>query len=191
MEKIAPFAGAIGAVAAALVAGAITFLVAVFTKESKISEFRQAWINDLRLDTSRFIGIWYYITSDLDLVENTSDFSNREFWRDLRDEVIELETLQSRIELRLNPTEHAVVIDQVRMLASAEAVTGLSFEQRKREIDEFSRQIQRVLKEEWALVKVGEETYRKVRAVSRVVTWLLVALLCSSAIVAVFKVLST
>jgi hypothetical protein len=187
MKDLVPYAGAIGTVLAALVAGAITFLVTVFTKESKVSEFRQSWIDGLRHDASRFIGIWYFVTGDIDLVKDSNELSNRKFWRDLRDEMIELETLQSRIELRLNPTEHASVIDQVRMLASAEAMAGLAFDARKREIDAFSYQIQQILKDGWEQVKLGEETYRTVRMVSRAATWIFVVLLGLSVLVAIYK----
>jgi hypothetical protein len=46
---------AIGAIAAALIAGLLTFLGLIVAKENKTSEFRQAWIDSLRLDFAKLI----------------------------------------------------------------------------------------------------------------------------------------
>lgn len=44
----------IGAVVAACIAASISFLTLVISKEQKISEFRQAWIDDLRSELAEF-----------------------------------------------------------------------------------------------------------------------------------------
>ena len=46
---------AIGAIAAASIAGLLAFLGLIIAKENKTSEFRQAWIDSLRLDLSKLI----------------------------------------------------------------------------------------------------------------------------------------
>lgn len=46
---------AIGAIAAASIAGLLAFLSLIIAKENKTSEFRQAWIDSLRLDLSKLI----------------------------------------------------------------------------------------------------------------------------------------
>jgi hypothetical protein len=54
--KIPPSAyPAIGVVMAAIIAGGISFLVTVLSKDHKTSEFRQAWIDALRDDLSEFV----------------------------------------------------------------------------------------------------------------------------------------
>jgi hypothetical protein len=170
MSNITPFVGAVATIFAAVVGGAITFLVAVFTKESKISEFRQNWIDGLRDDTSRFIGTWYHVAAELELVD-PSEYATREFWRSMKSELLELEILQSRIELRLNPDEHRIAIAKVKFLANGESLTALNHDQRKAQIESFSETMQSILRDEWRRVKRGEETYRLVKTYSK---WALV-----------------
>lgn len=55
----------VGAVGAALVAGLISFLSLVIGKEQKISEFRQAWIEDLR---KCLVGYLVHINALSDLI---------------------------------------------------------------------------------------------------------------------------
>src|SRR5690606_7505857 len=148
--------------------GSITYLVAVFTKESKVSEFRQSWIDGLREDTAEFIGIWYFEAAELELVPS-SEFSTREFWRSMKGELMQMEILQARITLRLNPEEHSGVIDQLRFLANGESLTGLAHTQRVEEITSLSDDVQKILKSEWTRVKNGENTYRLIKTVSKIV----------------------
>lgn len=169
MTYFSTFAGAIATIVAALVGGGITFLVAVFTKENKVSDFRQNWIEGLREDTARFIGIWYYVAAELELVPS-DEFSSRDFWRSMKDQFMELEILQARIGLRLNPGEHAEVIESLGFLAQGESLTALTHAQRKAEIESFSEEVQRILKSEWTRVKRGEDTYRNIKRVSK---WML------------------
>ncbi len=44
----------LSAIAAAFIAGAVSFIVTVLSKEQKTSEFRQAWIDALREDLAIF-----------------------------------------------------------------------------------------------------------------------------------------
>lgn len=46
---------AVGAVLAATIAGGMSFLGSVFSKDQKTSEFRQAWIDGLRSEISQLI----------------------------------------------------------------------------------------------------------------------------------------
>lgn len=168
MENITPLVGAAATIIAAFIAGSITYLVAVFTKESKVSDFRQSWIDGLREDTAKFIGIWYYVAADIDLL-NDQEVSSRDFWKSSKDEFIQMEIMQAKIELRLNSKEHADAIEQLRYLASGESIAGLSHPQRVEEIRSFSDKIQKILKSEWTRVKNGENTYRLIKNASRIV----------------------
>ena len=162
-----PFVGAAATILAAFIAGSITYLVSVFTKEGKVSDFRQNWIDGLREDTAKFIGIWYYVAADVDLLTE-EEVTSREFWRGAKDEFIQMEVLQAKIELRLNPKEHSEAIEQLRFLATGESIAGLSHLQRVEEIRSFSDKIQKILKSEWTRVKQGEATYRYIKHASRV-----------------------
>jgi len=167
METIQLLVGASATVIASLIAASVTFLVAVFTKESKISEFRQTWIDELRNDLSEFVGIWYFLSHEFEDAAKRPEFiSSREFWVGLKPEVLRVEQLQARIELRLNPAEHVELTKQLQALAKLESFIGQPFASRKDAINRFITESQRVLGVEWRVVKRGEPTYRWVKRLS-------------------------
>ena len=158
-------AAATATVIAALIGATLTFLVAVFTKENKTSEFRQSWIDALRADIAEFISIWYFITADLAAVarEGTGGKGAREYGQAFKTELLKIEELQARIELRLNPKEHAVLIAEIRRLVKIQNMVALPSEQQVATIEAFVASVQAVLKSEWKRVKLGEPTYRVVK----------------------------
>lgn len=167
METLKLLAGASATVLAALIAASITFLVAVFTKDSKISEFRQVWIDSLRNDLAQFVGVWYYLANEIkQLKKPIDDAVILELWKAVKPEIKQIEELQIRIELRLNPKEHADLIKHIHQLAKIENFVGEPFETWKSAIDEFTAESQKVLKTEWNVVKKGEPTYRWVKRIS-------------------------
>lgn len=152
---------ALGTVIAALIAGFVAFLVSVFTKETKISEFRQAWIDGLRSDFSEFIAAYHFISSDLEAaVAEPPALNQREYLRSIKDEILKIEQMQARIELRLNPTKHGDIIRQVRELARLEEVISKDFSARKATVEKLIFSVQQLFTDEWRGVKAGELTYR-------------------------------
>lgn len=167
METLKVIAGASATVLAALIAASITFLVAVFTKESKISEFRQAWIDSLRNDLAQFVGIWYFLANEFQLLKKPlDDDAIAELWKSIKPEIKQIEEMQTRIELRLNPTEHGDLIKKIHQLAKVDAFIGKPFATWKSAIDDLTAESQKVLKTEWSVVKMGEPTYRRVKTLS-------------------------
>ena len=55
MNPSSELVAAVATIAAALVAGLVSFIVTVLSKEQKTSEFRQAWIDALRSDIADFV----------------------------------------------------------------------------------------------------------------------------------------
>lgn len=167
METLRVLAGASATVLAALVAASITFLIAVFTKESKVSEFRQAWIDALRNDLAQFVGIWWYLVNEFEQVGRPADdLKLRKLWETIKPEMLKIEELQTRIELRLNPKEHVNLIGQLHKLVKVDKFLGQPFEKCKEAVDQLTEESQKVLKAEWAVVKRGEPTYRWIKRFS-------------------------
>jgi len=54
MTEIANLAGPI---AAAMIAGAVTFIATLLSKDQKTSEFRQTWIDAIRADIAEFLSL--------------------------------------------------------------------------------------------------------------------------------------
>jgi hypothetical protein len=161
----------VATVLAALIAGLVSFLVSVFTKEAKISEFRQAWIDGLRADVSEFIAAHHYIASDLTLAQGeiTDDSQQLKYFREIKDVVLKIEEMQARIELRLNPEEHHAIIDQIRTLVRVDGLLLADHPARNAAIETLIADVQAVLKTEWKRVKAGERIYRATKWISLVV----------------------
>lgn len=153
------------AISAAFIAGTVSFVVTVLSKEQKTSEFRQAWIDSLREDLSTFAS----------LIVVLHDFiKNRLRAGDKRDGVIEgalaqggladfkaIEVARLRILFRLNPDEHSELIQKLDRLY----LHSIDDELKEpgvvdKLISDFSEEAQRVLKSEWKRVKAGEPIFR-------------------------------
>jgi len=175
---------AIGTVVAALITGMIALVNLTLSKEQKISEFRQAWIDGLRDDLSKYFSALRFLT-DAAFASSFYSASHAEtvFPRtptqiaELR--VVVVETL-SRIRLRLNPQE----TDHVELLRLLEVVqakcraigpTNLDTAEAARALDVAAEFARPVLKSEWKRVKKGEPAFTLLRI------WLIPALLVLSA----------
>jgi hypothetical protein len=128
-----------------LIAALGTLIGLVAGKESKISEFRQVWIDELRHDLSEAISCSFAVArgsaqADSSLVDQ------------------QLDLLLIRIRLRLNAKEklhRSLLVELGALRDKAEA--GLNLGQQSALVSEVS---QLVLKEEWDRVKTGEWKYR-------------------------------
>lgn len=154
----------LGAVSAAVVAGSISFAIAVLTKEQKTSEFRQAWIDALREDLANYAAL-------IDVLHDVVGHKLRHghplpaiqkgmLEGDLSD-FKAVDVTRLRILFRLNPKEHAALIRLVNELHSRSAVSEQeSPGEVSRLIAQYSDEVQRVLKREWKRVKRGEPIFR-------------------------------
>ena len=167
----------VGAVSAAVVAGAVSFVLSVLSKEQKTSEFRQAWIDNLREDLANFasvVVIHDIILARMNRGEDLKSIESAVGATAIADfKTIEIARL--RILLRLNPLEHATLIERMDAIYSLTADEEFgSPGTLKQLISEFTEEAQRVLKSEWKRVKRGEPTFRVTKWASIVITAILV-----------------
>ena len=153
-----------GAILATVVAGIISICGLIISKENKVSDFRQKWIEDLRSEVSLFIGylelIFRYgqsLLSDKDRGKlNSDDVTSRELFAEMKHAIQEGDSVYYRIQLRLNRKKHKKIID-------ACLKTKLEIKENIRMSDEEFNKIknnlvvitQDILKEEWERVKKG------------------------------------
>jgi hypothetical protein len=174
------------ALAGALVATLASLIGLVISKESKISEFRQAWIDALRNDISELLGI-------LTLLYQTNTAASKEEKHRI---ALLIGTLNSRILLRMNMAEtesksvrdalFAVhqAADSVIAVASGldssntaewTAKTAQGLHSLKAAKDEALKASQTLLKNEWERVKAGERLYAlTLRQTSMALKWLFI-----------------
>jgi len=159
-------------VLAALIAGAISLVATTLSKEQKISEFRQAWIDGLRSELAAFLSASRAFARSIEALhsenQKESPFS--------KEKVSELRLTAAesvyRIKLRLNPNEIAH-IELLRLLKKAISEQNTAVSEKNKDangvlttIDELSDQAGFVLKTEWKRVKNGEFPFRVTRYVS-------------------------
>jgi hypothetical protein len=168
---------ALTALAAALTAGGFAHINLIVSKETKTSEFRQAWINELRSELATFLANTrtmaraaqeartHYAQEDSRLRETNAKFHiTSEKITEIRHSVADT---FYKIKLRLNPHQS----DHIQLLGMLEAVTiaqnnflantEVDIESVLLATDEAAAQAARVLKEEWKRVKSGESEYRR------------------------------
>lgn len=154
---------------AAAIAAAIALVVSVLTKENKISEFRQAWIEGLRTDVADLLGEFHVLETACEIsLEPFSEVIDRraafdKFFVEHKVQYIKVDALCNRIVLRLNPSEHALVISKLTELeSSVGSGTDKSLALSLVLVQEFSV----ILKDEWARVKNGEPIYKDTKRVA-------------------------
>jgi hypothetical protein len=150
---------AVGAVAAALIAGLISLLGLIISKEQKVSDFRQAWIDALRSDIAAVITHAQSIHG----AYLAGHPSKAELWRSVREDFVGVNEAWARIRLRLNPKEEPSIA-VLQVLKEHESVfqgSGPPDLSRLENIDQrLLDTTQAVLKKEWTRVRSGERTYR-------------------------------
>lgn len=156
----------------------IGFLIAVTTaviaKEHKVSEFRQAWIDALRQEISDLSSISYKL-----ITERSNFFSQKERLEIENIEsglvsamrsvelIGEINSLSTKIRLRLNKLEHIKLIEEINKLRDEtvqlkpETINGIKI------LFNIETIAHEVLKTEWEKVKKGENQFIKFKYISK------------------------
>jgi hypothetical protein len=135
------------AVEAALIAGGVSLAGLLITNQSKVSGFRQEWINALREDIALFVTQAFEIHAGRP-----------------SGEIAKLNETTSRIQLRLNPEEAASKSVFAAMATIKDTVDAkAAFSTLGVNADVLVQATQVVLKNEWRRVKTGEPFYKWTR----------------------------
>lgn len=172
MDIPAPAYATIGAISAAIIAGGISFLIAVLSKDQKTSEFRQAWIDGLRNEVAELISLFLVVTDTIRVMirEGKTKEQIGEHLVQKDEHFCKFEMADAKIKLRLNPKEHSKLLTALLALrkfpksgklldsSAAEAV-----------VDEVVKESQAVLKYEWKRVKRGEPVFVATKVISLII----------------------
>lgn len=156
---------AIGSIIAAFIAGLVVFISTVLTKEQKTSEFRQVWIDELRKDIAQYVAGTSEVVA-LSKAKQHDKAAQEKFIEDNFELIHELQTLEHRIILRLNPVEHGNLMALIRKFRMAMLTAYQSSDRRKEEdrlTEELLTATKTVLSQEWGRVKRGEPTFQRVK----------------------------
>ncbi|WP_290697929.1 hypothetical protein [Amphritea sp.] len=161
---------AIGAFLAAAITAAASLVSLIASKEMKISELRQCWIESLRNEISEYIGIanrmsltWMFLFPN---AENHDEGIAR-FLSDNLSEIERLDTLMHKVLLKLNPKEHQELIDAIKTVEKN--IANPNFLRSNggiaAQLDHVHDLSQAVLKKEWDRVKDGEGAFVKMKEI--------------------------
>jgi hypothetical protein len=147
----------IGAVGAAFIAAVVSIVGLIISKESKVSDFRQAWIDSLRTELTAYL-------SNINLIYDASQLSyksHEEKVAKLSPHYAALNTANFMISLRLNPSEKSAkdIIDcmnRFQEILSKESIQPADLREVERDFLIASKNL---LKSEWGRVKRGEITF--------------------------------
>lgn len=165
----------IGVVSAALIAGAIAYAGFISTKESKVSEFRQNWINSLRDEISKYIScidslIEHIIKDNAGMMYSPAKAMEKK----LSHSELYTEMLQAKtsILLRINNKEKKPE-DFERNEKFLTLIEGIhiKFESRKfaeahEDIKLLTSVSRDLLKHEWNRARDGEKKFQEAKAIS-------------------------
>jgi hypothetical protein len=167
--EVTPLIPVVGTVAAALVAGGIARANLIASKETKVSEFRQAWINALRDDLAALFSNVRTITRALQEARAPAGTVHPNFVIEkakLTDARHGAAEMNHRIRLRLNAAQadHAELMRSLyemmmavqHFLENVDAQAGDALIA----VEAAATCAAEVLKTEWDAVKVGEKAYR-------------------------------
>ena len=158
---------AIGVIVAALIAGLVSLLGLIISKEQKVSGFRQAWIDSLRSEICALISHANAIHGAA-----TAKYDNAaEAWRMVREDFLGINSAAASIRLRLNPKESSSatvlqIIEELEAILSPNPVTD------HQQLNDIEKRLvssaQVLLKQEWKRVRSGERVYRYAKVVALV-----------------------
>jgi len=156
---------AIGVIVAAIIAGLISLLGLIISKEQKVSDFRQAWIDSLRGEISALI-------SHANAIHGASTANNgnaADIWKVVREDFIGINAAAASIRLRLNPKEnYSVTVLQI--IEELEAGLSPCVTTDHKQLNDIEKRLvssaQILLKQEWRRVRSGERVYRYARMVA-------------------------
>jgi hypothetical protein len=149
---------AIGSIFAAIVAGVLTFLGLVIAKEHKVSEFRQAWIDDTRTDIAELIARLSLIISCYREWDENERNANSSL---LDAHFVTANQALMRTRLRLNPAEEQSIkileiLEKTQVLFNGDEENYDALEALEKPLIDLS---QALLKTEWNRVRKGEPIF--------------------------------
>jgi hypothetical protein len=153
----------LGAITAAVIAGLFSYLSLILSKEQKLSEFRQNWIDGLRDDLSSFIAAVYSMEylNGVYMSREGEDPDYVDLATAIREPHRKAAIAFYHIMLRFNPNDNSTsqrelinILQDVR-----QAFLDAEYTKATDRFPELREKAQLVLKAEWERVKSGEPAY--------------------------------
>ncbi|TDM51393.1 hypothetical protein [Aliivibrio fischeri] len=142
----------------ALIAAFVSFVGLLISKEQKVSEFRQTWIDRVRGDVAELIGNSSYIMHAWLLVAKDYKKNKKVGDKFLSDNILifrDIDIIISRIKLSLNPVKDKRMMDALSRIEDA-TLEPSKINKLEKAVNEVERLSHVIFKTEWERVKSGE-----------------------------------
>ena len=151
----------IGVITAALIAGFFSLLNLIVSKEQKVSEFRQQWIDSLRQELADHIAALVSLSA----IHENDQHLDKEMAKTANEARHRVTSTFTSIKLRINPEDSDLKIrkmnaDVLRLLNEGRTLFNESkWIDARLKCNEITNASIPMLKEEWKRVKKGESVY--------------------------------
>ncbi|TVU84726.1 MULTISPECIES: hypothetical protein [Pseudoalteromonas] len=182
---------AFGVVAAAIIAGVFSYINLVSIKESKVSEFRQDWINNLRKEISEYISAARALMEKLrhdnhrQMIPRQDFMAKKNNHGDLYNQMLNSKV---SILLRINDKEKEEKVKTMNneFLSLVESIhndfESAEFGNAEEKIETLISKSRELLKHEWNRARDGEKGYRVTKLAALTTVGLSIAFLVTVAI---------
>ena len=161
---------ALGVIIAAVITGFISFAGLILAKEQKTSEFRQSWIDSLREEMSEYLAqLGVLVLAHELLMKRKTEVTNSdiaEVAKNVRSNILEVIKLKAKLRLRLNPSDHAYLIQQLHEIHEFVDSVDTNHAEFQPLEDALIKSTQKILEGEWHRVKRGEHPFRFAKGVA-------------------------
>lgn len=151
----------IGVITAALIAGFFSLLNLIVSKEQKVSEFRQQWIDSLRQELADHIAA----TVSLSSIFENDEHLDKEMAKTANEVRARVTSTFTSIKLRINPEDSDKKIREMnaevlKLLENGRVLFNESqWKEARLNCNKITKSSIPMLKEEWKRVKKGESVY--------------------------------
>lgn len=153
---------AVAALVVGLIAAVVSLVVSILAKDQKTSEFRQAWIDALRNDVSQLMAQLGIKITTAEILGGKSKEEIDEHLLEHQHDYVQIGMLISRVRLRLNPKEHQ------RLISLLWGMDDFRDKHMEARIEAIAVESQKILKDEWDRVKEGEPSFVRLKTISKI-----------------------
>lgn len=172
---LGPATIAIGAIIAAVIAGSFSYLNLINSKEQKVSEFRQVWIDSLRSSISEYITNLTHLSHLYKFLLEKKEKDDHEMFKETSDIYSKVNSTYNDIIFRINPDEEDKDGKQLNdnfltALESTRTVYNeMLFTEAQEKCEELRKATKPLLKYEWKRVRNGEPSYKRAKKISAII----------------------
>lgn len=170
---------AIATVAAAIIAGLVAVASATLSKDAKISEFRLAWMDELRSEIAELVARCHYLLNFPRRLreDNADEKAPAAILEKMAPDIVIIQQRAAMIRMRLDPKKHNNVIGLIDRVETVDWMHTEDSEDASNLLLELQTASRDLLFGEWGRVKAGDGSHKIIRTTFKYLTVLFLGVL--------------